>query len=98
MNYFNTDEATTVYKKAKSFVKLGGTLVVKNQFGVKEDVTVAGFSEEIGRNYYSNYRHVDSEVALLGLLGFKNIEVTDIYPAEFNRWENTHFYAITATV
>ncbi|MBF7073116.1 class I SAM-dependent methyltransferase [Glaciecola sp. MH2013] len=98
MNYFNKEEATRVYKKAQAFIKPTGMLVIKNQLGVDEDVTVAGFSEEIGRNYYSNYRHIDSEVQLLASLGFKNIEVCDIYPAEYNRWENTHFYAITANV
>ena len=29
-------------------------------------------------------------------IGYKNIEIVDIYPPEANRWDNTHFYSIVA--
>ncbi|GBL04606.1 class I SAM-dependent methyltransferase [Glaciecola sp. KUL10] len=98
MNYFNEDEAKSIYANIKRYLKPTGQLIVKNQLGVHEDVTVAGFSEEIGSNYYSNYRHLDNEIKLLESCGFANVEVFDIYPAEYNRWENTHFYALTANL
>lgn len=96
MNCFNADEAESIYKNIIRYLKPDGQLIVKNQFGVDEDVTVEGFSEEIGTNYYSNYRHLDGEIELLTRCGYTNIEVFDIYPAEYNRWDNTHFYALTA--
>lgn len=96
MNCFNGEEAESIYKNITRYLKSDGQLIVKNQLGVKEDVTVAGFSEEIGSNYYANYRHLEGEIALLEKCGFTDVETFDIYPAEYNRWENTHFYALTA--
>lgn len=96
MNYFNDQEAESIYRNIHRYLKEGGELVVKNQFGVNEDVIVNGYSEEIGCDYFSNYRKVDKEISMLKACGFDNIEYFDIYPAEFNRWDNTHFYALTA--
>lgn len=94
MNYFDLKEATILYKKIKSFLKKGGILVVKNQMGIKEDIIVNGYSEELQTNYYSEYRHIDKEINLLKDIGFVNDKIIDIYPPEFNRWDNTHFYAL----
>lgn len=98
MHYFGKDESRIIYEKYKKFLKPHGKLIVKNQFGVKEDVNVEGFSEELKTDYYAQYRHIEKETKILKELGYKNITVTDIYPPECNRWENTHFYAITAEV
>jgi len=94
MNYFDFNEASFLYKKIVNYLKTDGTLVIKNQFGVNEDVIVNGYSEELKTNYYSEYRHIEKEKKLLGKTGFKNIETIDIYPPEYNRWDNTHFYAL----
>ena len=94
MPYFDYDEAILIYDKVKKYIKDDGILIVKNQFGVKEDVVVNGFSEELKTNYYSEYRHVEKEKNILIEKGFSNVEVIDIYPAEYNRWDNTHFYAL----
>jgi len=96
MNYFNDQEALAIYRNAHSYLQSGGELVVKNQFGVQEDVIVSGFSEEIGTDYFSNYRQVDKEISMLTDCGFSDIQCFDIYPAEYNRWPNTHFYALSA--
>ncbi len=96
MNYFNKDEANVIYKKAHKFLKLNGTLIIKNQMGITEDVTVNGYSKELNTNYYSNYRYIKNEIKLLEEVGFSFIKDFDIYPSEYNRWNNTHFYAITA--
>lgn len=96
MNYFDKEEATRLYRKFFRFCRVGGTMVVKNQMGVSEDVTVDTFSEELGRQYYSNYRSVASETEIIEQAGFIVEDVVDIYPPEFNRWPNTHFYAIVA--
>lgn len=94
MNYFDFNEASFLYKKIVNYLKTDGTLVIKNQFGVNEDVIVNGYSEELKTNYYSEYRHIEKEKKLLDKTGFKNIETIDIYPPEYNRWDNTHFYAL----
>lgn len=96
MHYFNEEESVKIYTKYFRNLKKGGRLIVKNQFGVTEDVTVEGYSEEQKTNYFAQYRHIDKEVANLKKIGYCNIEVADIYPPECNRWTNTHFYAIVA--
>ena len=94
MNYFNEIEAKFIYHKIIGFIKDQGTLVIKNQMGVNEDVLIDGYSEELGTQYYSQYRQIDKEIQLLKQIGFTEIEKIDIYPPEFNRWDNTHFYAL----
>ncbi len=96
MHYLNAAEALELYKKCYSWTKPGGTIIVKNQFGVKEDVVVAGYSDNLKTNYYAHYRHIQGEINTLKEIGFKNIQHFDIYPPECNKWDNTHFYAIVA--
>jgi len=96
MHYFNEEEATIVYKKCYNGLIEGGMLIVKNQFGVDEDVTIDGYSEEQKSNYFAQYRHLYKEIEILKKIGYKNIKYFDIYPKECNRWRNTHFYAIVA--
>ena len=94
VQYFNQEEVALLYRKYKAFLKPQGKFLVKTQFGVKEDVLVDGFSEELQCNYYSEYRTLNHEIAILKQAGFSHVEIVDIYPPEFNRWENTHFYAL----
>lgn len=96
VQYFNESEVIEIYKKYKNYLSKSGKIIIKNQFGVKEDVIVEGFSYELQTNYYSNYRYINKEVNILKDIGYKNIKVIDIYPPECNRWDNTHFYAIVA--
>lgn len=98
VQYFNEDEMKNLYIKYKNYLKPTGKLIIKNQFGVKEDVTVSGISKELNKPYYSQYRHLDKEVNTLKSLEFDPVIVTDIYPPEANRWDNTHFYAIVASL
>ena len=94
MHYLNEEEAVALYKKYIPFLKPKGKIIIKNQFGVKEDVNISGYSEELKKDYYAQYRHIDKEVKILLHIGYKNVKVVDIYPPECNRWSNTHFYAI----
>ena len=96
VQYFSEDEVLKVYDRYVESLKPEGKLIIKNQFGVDGDVEVAGISEEIGQEYVSQYRHIDKEVALLESVGYRDIDVVDIYPPEANRWSNTHFYAVVA--
>ena len=92
--YFGANEIAEIYKKCFHLLKPQGVLIVKNQFGVQEDVVVSGYSEELKADYFSEYRHLPKEQEILASVGFVDFEVVDIYPPEHNRWENTHFYAI----
>lgn len=95
-HYFNTEEIIPIYKKCFRLLKDRGKLIVKNQFGTENDVVVDNFSQEIGANYCSEYRHLPKEVSLLTSVGFVDIDVIDIYPPECNPWSNTHYYALVA--
>lgn len=95
-HYLNAQEARAFYEKFYHAVKKNGKIIVKNQFGVNEDVLVNNFSKENNAMYYSEYRTVEHEKELMAKAGFKIFAVTDIYPPECNRWDNTHYYAIVA--
>ena len=94
MNYFNKKEAQEVYNKVFPLVKEEGTLIIKNQMGVNKTVNVDGYSKELQRHYYSQYRTIEEETKMLNRCGFHDISVVDIYPKEYNRWSNTHYYAL----
>ncbi len=94
IQYFNEKESIKIYKKCLNWMKPSSKIIIKNQFGINEDVTVSGYSEEQKTDYFAQYRHINKEVSILKDVGFKNTNVVDIYPPEANRWNNTHFYAI----
>jgi hypothetical protein len=74
-------------------LKDDGVFILKNQFGVKKTKTVIS-SQEVGDNYFAQYRFLDFEVKRLKDIGFSDIKIHDIYPEKANRWEDTHFYAL----
>lgn len=94
MNFFNEKEAAAIYQKARNWMKPDGVMLVKHQMGCDDDVTVDGYSQELDTNYYSEYRWFKKEIKLINQAGFDVAETVDIYPPEFNRWKNTHFYAL----
>jgi len=96
MNFFNSTEANLIYKKVAGYLRKNNesVAIVKHQMGLEETFTVNGWSEELNKDYYAEYRHVDIEIAMLSQAGFSRIEKVDVYPKEYNRWENTHFYAL----
>jgi len=94
MNFFDKAQALKIYKQARQAIKKSGKLIVKHQMGVSEDVLVDGFSAELTETYYSEYREQSNEIKLISEAGFRVDQVIDIYPAKFNRWSNTHFYAL----
>ena len=94
LHYFDKQEAVKIYENSLSMIKENGLMIIKNQFGVDIDVTVDGFSNNIGRNYYSNYRQVNDEINLLKDIGFNIVEKHNIYPSELNKWYNTHYFAL----
>ena len=80
MHYFSETEAKKVYSLIYSLLNEKGKLIIKNQFGLKDDVIVSGYSEEQKKDYFASYRHIEKEIKLLSEIGFKNTIITDIYP------------------
>jgi cyclopropane fatty-acyl-phospholipid synthase-like methyltransferase len=98
MQYYSENEAQDIYIKYKKLLKNKGKIIIKNQFGVREDVVVNGYSENLKCDYFSEYRWLEKEKELLRSIGFENVDHFDIYPAECNKWDNTHFYSIVASI
>lgn len=98
MHYVDEKEAQDLYRKYQQFLKPQGIFIIKNQFGINETINISSYSEEQKGEYYAQYRWIEREKEILTSLGFKIIEVCDIYPKEANRWDNTHFYAIAASI
>lgn len=100
MHYFNENECNKIYKKIRTILMPGGVLIVKNQFGLYDNVTIDSFSKEIGDNYFAQYRTLDLELNNLKSSGFKDVKVFAIYDEidSANRFSNTHFYSLVAKV
>ncbi|MDR1760060.1 MAG: class I SAM-dependent methyltransferase [Fibrobacter sp.] len=96
LQYFNEQEIQELYIKYVQYLKVGGKIIVKQQFGVNETITVQNFSKELGKPYFAQYRTLELEKKILEFSGFKIIEIADIYPPELNKWDNTHFFALVA--
>lgn len=96
MHYVDESQAKEIYTKYIKYLKREGVMIIKNQFGLTEDITINGYSEELQENYSAQYRQIDEEVRLLREAGFGHVAVVDIYPKECNRWNNTHFFALVA--
>lgn len=94
-NFLSSDEERQLYRSCAKMLREGGVLIVKNQCGVRNDVIVDSYSEELDAHYYANYPSVDRQRERL--LECFEVEMLDIYPAELNRWENTHFYAFVCS-
>ena len=76
----------------------GGALLVKAQLGVARDGRGRHATPRtLGRHYRAIYPHLDAEVALLReRLRRRRVTVTDPYPPEFSRFDNTHFHHLIA--
>lgn len=92
---FEKSVMTEIYKNLYEMTKPGGLLIVRVHCGLSENIVVNGFSEELGTDYFAEYRQVDQEQQLLEEIGFKNIETFDIFPDTLNVWENSrHFFFV----
>ncbi len=93
-HHFEMEEAATLYKIIAPMLAPGGRVLVKNQLGRKETVTVDRFSEELGRHYFAQYRSEEDEQTIIRRAGLELVQVVDIYPPEVNRWPDTHYRAL----
>lgn len=93
--YFTKEVMGDIYQNIYDMLDKNGTLIVRSHCGLKENVIIDGYSEELQTDYYAEYRQLDSEVEFMKSFGFKSIEVHDVLPDSLNVWENTrHFIFI----
>lgn len=94
---FDRADAYKIYQNIYSMLSLGGYFIQRIHCGIKDDISVDGFSEELQTNYFANFRHIDKEVEFLKSLHFKSVEVFDLHGPELNKWENSHHYTIVCS-
>nr|BFD62746.1 class I SAM-dependent methyltransferase [Bdellovibrio sp. HM001] len=94
VNFISDLEEVDLYRKCLALLKDDGVLIVKNQCGVKSEVIVDSYSQELGTDYYARYPWFERQLGHLS--EHFNTELVDIYPPAMNRWDNTHFYAFVA--
>lgn len=87
----DADDRMQMYRTLREMLRQGGKLIVKSQFGIAEEVLVDAYSQDLGMDYAAVYPRVDDEEERLKRLF--SVSRIDPYPAEYNRWSNTHFYA-----
>lgn len=95
LNYFNDNDAATIYRNCYSMLKDDGVLLVKHACGIQDDVIIDKYSEQIGDWYHVLYRQINNDEILLHKTGFET-ERINIYPDRLNPWDNTHYYAFVA--
>jgi trans-aconitate methyltransferase len=92
-------ERAAIYERCAAMLAPGGALLVKAQFGVRETVRVDTYSEALATDYRAIYWSLEAEVELLrAAFGPDAVTVTDPYPPELNRYENTHTHHLIARV
>jgi SAM-dependent methyltransferase len=89
---FSTDEACMLYEAAFDMTKPGGLIIVRTHCGLFADKTIDGFSEELGTEYFAQYRQVQHEIKLIESVGYHNIEKYDIFPDTLNVWSDTRHF------
>jgi cyclopropane fatty-acyl-phospholipid synthase-like methyltransferase len=81
-----------IYKNIFDMTKPGGKFIAHIHCGLKEDVIVDRFSEELNANYYAEYRHFQWEKKQMLEAGFQTVKVHDIFPDWLNKWPNTRHF------
>jgi SAM-dependent methyltransferase len=89
---FAKADMTIIYKSLFEMTKPGGLLIVRMHCGLEKDKIVNGYSEELGTNYFAEYRHVEAEINLLKEVGYSSIEKFDIFPDTLNVWPDTRHF------
>ena len=93
--YLSDMECQKLYENVIAMLDKDGVFIVKNQFGINNQVIVDKYSEELQADYYAVYRYLPEVIK--SLERYFNVTPIDIYPKEMNRWDNTHEYALVCT-
>ncbi len=93
--YFNSEDVAGIYKRLFRMTKSSGKLIVRTHCGLESNKVINGFSNELGTEYYAEYRHIPNEIKLMEDAGFRFVSQHDIFPDTFNVWPDTrHFIFI----
>lgn len=85
------DEEIRTYDNCAELIAANGTLVVKNQCAVEEEIVFNGVSEKLGSEYSARYPNWEEQLGHLSQR-FAGVEVVR-YPAELNPWPNSFHVA-----
>jgi SAM-dependent methyltransferase len=88
-------EMQEIYANIFDMLEDSGVFISRMHCGIKEEVSVNSYSEELKTDYFAEFRQVDSEKKMLLDLGFESVEVHDFLPDTINVWDNTrHYYFV----
>lgn len=91
--YLSDEELDDLLKKVIAAMNKESVFIIKNQFGIEDEIIVDNFSEGLQCDYYAKYRKVEEMCQIVQKHGFSCV-VIDIYPAYINKYRNTHEYAL----
>src|SRR5690554_102823 len=91
MQCFPKEKVIDLYSNIFQMLKKDGLLIMRIHCGLNEKVVIDK-SEEIGGEYFAEYRQVDEEKKRLEETGFSEVKVIDEAPDELNVWENTRHF------
>ncbi len=86
-----------LYQNIFNMTKSGGHFIAHIHCGLKEDVIVDRFSDELNTNYYAEYRYYENEKKRILDAGFKSVELHDVFPDWLNKWPNTRHFLFVCT-
>ena len=89
-SFLDEADRRRLYERILELMAPGAVLLVKSQFGVRANVTIDKYSEELGTHYVAHYPGIDDETRVLGALF--TVERFDPYPPALHRHPDTHFY------
>ncbi len=91
--YLSDEELEDLLEKVAKAMQNESIFIIKNQFGVDEEVVINNYSEGLQCFYYAKYRKLADMCKMVQDHGF-SYEVVDIYPSYVNKYKNTHEYAL----
>jgi cyclopropane fatty-acyl-phospholipid synthase-like methyltransferase len=89
---FSKEDMQGIYANCFQMLKNNGYFIVRMQCGIEKGKKVEGFSNELGTDYFADYRHWQAEINMLQQIGFTSVERFDIFPDTLNVWPDTRHY------
>ncbi len=94
-HFFTKTDVEKIYENMFKMLKSNGKLIMRSHCGLNETVVINGYSDELSSEYFTEYRKLEDEVALIKAKGFEKVDVIDEVADELNVWENTrHYYFV----
>ena len=91
--YLSDNEFLNLLNKMYNLLKNDGTAIIKNQWGITEELEINKYSEDLKSIYYAKYRKLSAVRDIIESNGF-SCKIHDMYPEDMNEHKNTHEYAL----